>query len=477
MSRAHPAGPRHADVLPESHLGLPSDALEWDPRIWPQGSTRSETGQVQFQGWSVDEIVRQYPTPVMVLSAADLQARARAYVDAFADSGYQPGVQIFYAGKAFLCGAVVQWLSAEGLGIDVCSGGELALALAAGADASQLLFHGNNKSVTELRAAIEAGVGRIVVDSAIELERISEIAEALGVTAPVLIRVTLGVEAHTHEYIATSHEDQKFGFSLASGSALSAVRQAATDPNLQFIGLHSHIGSQIFAPAGFKLAAHRAVALMATIRDELGLLVMELNLGGGMGIAYTSDDQPLDIAHMAPVITRIVTQECAAAGLPTPRLDFEPGRAIVGPSTVTLYTVGTVKDRSLTGGKKRRYISVDGGMSDNIRTALYDAEYTVTLANRSSAAPSVLSRVVGKHCESGDIVVRDVWLPDDIAPGDILAVAATGAYNRAMASNYNMVTRPGVVAIVDGELKVIVKPEQLSDLLALDPYLAPSAGA
>ncbi len=272
-------------------------------------------------------------------------------------------------------------------------------------------------------------------------------------TIPVMVRVTVGVEAHTHEFIATAHEDQKFGFSLTGGDAAEAIRRIAACSGLRLVGLHSHIGSQIFDPAGFEVAAHRVVRLLAdTVQahPELADTLTTLDLGGGLGIAYTAADDPTPPDVMAKALSDIVSREAQLAGIAVPRIAVEPGRAIVGPGTVTVYEVGTIKDVVLDGGLVRRYVSVDGGMSDNIRTALYDAEYTVTLASRSSDAPPVTSRVVGKHCESGDIVVRDCYLPSDIAVGDLLAVAATGAYCYVMSSNYNRVPRPAVVAVLDG---------------------------
>jgi diaminopimelate decarboxylase len=279
--------------------------------------------------------------------------------------------------------------------------------------------------------------------------------------------VTVGVEAHTHEFIATAHEDQKFGLALAGGVAARAARTVAEDPDLELVGLHSHIGSQIFDAAGFEVAAHRMAGLVAELVNA-GHPIRELNLGGGMGIAYTSSDDPPQVADMAKQIQAIVARECELAGVPVPRLAVEPGRAVVGGAGVTIYEVGTVKPVDL-GGKTRLYVSVDGGMSDNIRTALYDAEYTVVLANRASQAEPVLVRVVGKHCESGDVVVRDAWLPADVRPGDLLAVAATGAYCRSMASNYNYLPRPGVVSVRDGEASVVLRAETLEDLLSHDP--------
>jgi diaminopimelate decarboxylase len=294
----------------------------------------------------------------------------------------------------------------------------------------------------------------------------------------VLIRSTVGIEAHTHEFIATAHEDQKFGFSLSTGDALEAARRVIAEPALHLAGLHSHIGSQIFDTAGFEAAAHRIVGLLGAVRDATGQTLEELNLGGGFGIAYLSEDDPVSPHDIAAKLRSVVAVECAELGLPMPRLAVEPGRAIAGPGTVTLYEIGTIKPVRLGASGApgtplvRNYVSVDGGMSDNIRTALYDASYTCVLANRTSDAPPALCRVVGKHCESGDILVRDLWLPSDVQPGDLLAVAATGAYCWSMASNYNYLLKPPVVAVRDGGATEIVRRQTLSDVFALDAVLA-----
>jgi diaminopimelate decarboxylase len=420
---------------------------------------------VQLGGLPVTELAARYGTPAFFLDEDDVRARARAYA--------ATGVDVYYAGKAFLCTAVARWIEEESLGLDVCTGGELAVALAAGFPPERISLHGNNKSVSELRRAVEAGVGRVIVDSFDEIRRLAEIAEQAGVRQKVLVRVTVGVEAHTHEFIATAHEDQKFGFSLRDGDAGQAAAQVLAASTLELAGLHSHIGSQIFETSAFEVAAHRVVGLAAALRDAHGVEVSEINLGGGLGIAYVAGDDPETPKQTMERLVGIVERECAAVGLRMPRLSVEPGRAIVGPSAITVYEVGTVKDVVLDGGQVRRYVSVDGGMSDNIRTALYDAAYTTTLANRASDSEAVLCRVVGKHCESGDIVVRDAWLPGDVAPGDLLAVAATGAYCRSMASNYNHVPRPPVVAVRDGSARVIVRRETEADLLALDTGGAP----
>lgn len=461
MSRsAHPAGPRHADVLPEGHYSPPpADLNALDEKVWARTVSRNAEGVVTVGGIEVTRLAEEFGTPAYFLDEEDFRARCRAWAHAFG-----PDADVFYAGKAFLSKAVVKWLKEEGLNLDVCSGGELATALAAGMPAARIAFHGNNKSTSEITRAIEAGVGRIVLDSFQEIARVAHIARELGVRQPVQIRVTVGVEAHTHEFIATAHEDQKFGIAVADGSAAEAVRRALGHDSLELLGVHSHIGSQIFDMAGFEVSAKRVVRLLAAVRDEHGVELPEIDLGGGLGIAYTSADDPREPHEIAKALHEIVARECEAAGLRAPRISVEPGRAIVGPTAFTLYEVGTIK--RLEG--LRTYVSVDGGMSDNIRTALYDAEYSVSLVSRTSEAEPILVRVVGKHCESGDIVVKDAFLPADIAPGDLLAVPATGAYCRSMASNYNHVLRPPVVAVRDGEARVIVRRETEEDLLRLD---------
>ncbi|CAL9563309.1 diaminopimelate decarboxylase [Streptomyces albus] len=461
MSRsAHPAGPRHGDVLPEGHYTPPpSDLNSLDPRVWAQTVERTAEGALRVGGVDVRRLAEEFGTPAYVMDENDFRARCRAWREAFG-----PDADVFYAGKAFLSRAVVRWLHEEGLNLDVCSGGELATALAAGMPPERIALHGNNKSMEEITRAVEAGVGRIVVDSFQEIARVAHVARRLGRRQPVQIRVTVGVEAHTHEFIATAHEDQKFGLALAGGQAAEAVRRVLGLESLELTGIHSHIGSQIFDMAGFEVSARRVVGLLTEVRDEHGVELPEIDLGGGLGIAYTSEDDPREPHEIAKALGDIVTRECEAAGLAVPRLSVEPGRAIVGPTAFTLYEVGTVKE--LEG--LRTYVSVDGGMSDNIRTALYDAEYSVTLASRASEAEPMLSRVVGKHCESGDIVVRDAFLPADLAPGDLLAVPATGAYCRSMASNYNHALRPPVIAVRDGEARTIVRRETEEDLLRLD---------
>jgi diaminopimelate decarboxylase len=458
-------------VLPE-HLPSPPprDLNGLAPAIWPSSAGRLD-GELQLGGAPVSALVAEHGTPAFFLDEADLRERARAYATAF------EGGEVYYAGKAFLCTAVARWIAEEGLNLDVCTGGELAVAVAAAFPPRRLAMHGNNKSRAELVRAVEVGVGRIIVDSFTEIDRLAEVCVAAGVRQPVLVRVTVGVEAHTHEFIATAHEDQKFGFSLSGGQAEQAVAAVLAVPSLELAGLHSHIGSQIFDTGGFEIAAHRVVELAALVRDRHGVEMAELNLGGGLGIAYVPGDDPESAKEIAQRLAATVERECAAAGLTVPQLAVEPGRAIVGPSAITVYEVGTVKRVVLDGGVTRTYVSVDGGMSDNIRTALYDADYTCTLANRSSSARAALARVVGRHCESGDIVVRDTWLPDDVRPGDLLAVAATGAYCRSMANNYNHVPRPPVVSVRGGRSTVLMRRETEDDLLRLDTGVTPPTPA
>ncbi len=461
--RSHEAGALHGQAGDRgpAWLKTPEDSNQLVDHLWSQNVSKVD-GVLTVAGESVTDLAAEFGTPTYVVDEDDFRARARAFRDAF------PDADVYYAGKAFLCVATARWVAEEGLRLDVCTGGELAVALRAQFPPEHIGLHGNNKSVDELRRAVEAGVGRIIIDSVEEIDRLSAITAELGATAKVMVRVTAGVEAHTHEYISTSHEDQKFGFSIADGAALDAVRRVLDAPGLELLGLHSHIGSQIFVTDGFEVAARRVLRLHAQIVAELGVTPPEFDLGGGFGIAYTTQDDPSTPADLARGMLKIVDDECAAMGIEVPQLSIEPGRAIAGPSTFTLYEVGTTKSVGLDGGASRRYVSVDGGMSDNIRPALYGADYSCTLASRPSDAQPVLSRVVGKHCESGDIVVKDEFLPNDVQSGDLLAVPGTGAYCRSLASNYNHVPRAAVIAVRNGEARVIVRRETEDDLLALD---------
>lgn len=472
MARAHEAGALHAGAMAPAPAWLrtPDDVNALLPRLWSRTVRRGDDGVLRVGGVSVLDIAAEHGTAVYVLDEEDLRARAREHATAF-DSAFEQacgGADVYYAGKAFLSVAVARWVAEEGLRLDTTTGGEMAVGLRAGLDPAHMTLHGNNKSDAELDRALAHGLGRIVVDSADEPERIARLARARGVRAPVMVRVNVGVEAHTHEFIATAHEDQKFGLALSDGVAAGVVADVLARPELELRGLHSHIGSQIFDPAGFEVAIRRLVGLQAHVLRTAGVELPEMDLGGGFGIAYASTDRPMPVADVATRLAEVVVAECAAAGVTVPRISVEPGRAVVGPTTFTLYEVGTVKPITLDGGGARTYVSVDGGMSDNVRTALYDADYSCTLASRASDAPPVLARVVGKHCESGDIVVRDEFLPGDVRRGDLIAVPGTGAYCRSLASQYNHVPRPPVVSVRDGATRVLLRRETEDDLLALD---------
>jgi len=458
-----------AAPLAPDWLTVPHDANALAPGLWPASAQRDEHGELHLGGVGVQRLQAEHGTPLYVLDEHEVRAHARGILDAFRVAAARHGAQarVYYAGKAFLCTEVVRWVAAEGLGLDVCSGGELEVAMAAGIDPASIGFHGSNKSVTELDRAVEVGVGSIVIDSAIEIERLAAIAVRRGAVQPVLLRVSTGVHAETHDFLATAHEDQKFGFALPDAPA--AVARIRELYGLRFAGLHCHIGSQIFAADGFAESAARLVELHAELLagGEIG----ELNLGGGFGIAYTAADAPQPITALADAIVDAVARECEVRGIPLPALAFEPGRAVVGQAGVTLYEVGTVKSVRTEAGV-RTYVSVDGGMSDNARPALYGAQFSARLASRTSAAAPALVRVVGKHCESGDIVVDHDYLPVDVAPGDLLAVPATGAYCFSLASNYNYLTRPPVVAVRDGQARVIVRGETIAELLARDAGVA-----
>jgi len=427
-----------------------------------------DQGHLTLDGLSARDLATQFGTPAFFIDEEHFRARARAWAKSLDLHFGASAGDVYYAAKAFICTDVARWIKEEGIGIDVCTGGELAVALAGGIDPKKIEVHGNNKSVSEIERAVQIGVKTIVLDSLFEIERVATAAKKHGVRQGVMLRLTPGVEAHTHESISTAHEDVKFGFSIASGAAAVAITEVLSHGSLELRGFHCHVGSQIFGTDSFELAATRIIALMAECKDKHGVELPELDLGGGYAIAYVPGETTVEPEDVLPALSAVVKRECAAAGLALPIISIEPGRNIVGPTTFTLYEVGTVKDVVLEDGQTRRYISVDGGMSDNIRPSLYGAEYFALLADRISTSTQVLSRVVGKHCETGDIVIRDISLPSDIAPGDLLATPATGAYGRSMASNYNHVPRPPVVAIKNGKARVIVRRENEADLLALD---------
>jgi diaminopimelate decarboxylase len=461
-----------ANPLAPSWLNVPDDANALPGTVWSQNAVRGPDGEMQIAGVTTSALVAEFGTPVYVVDEADVLSRATGIREAFDHEFAKIGssAKVYYAGKAFLSIEVARWVTAAGLNIDVSSAGEMAVALAAGVEPARLGFHGNNKSLKEIDRAVRSGVGAIVIDSVQEIERVAEAATRHGRTQNVRLRINSGVHASTHEYLATAREDQKFGIPISDAPA--AVAQIRAHASLNFLGLHSHIGSQIFGSDGFAEAARRVFALHAELLASGP--VPELNLGGGFGIAYSAADVALPLTEVAARFAQIVAASAAEYSVPVPIVAVEPGRSIIGPSTTTLYTIGTIKDvlvslpEPVGATAVRRYVSVDGGMSDNIRPALYGANYSVRLANRASSAEPELVRVAGKHCESGDIVVNADYLPGDVRPGDIAAIPATGAYGWAMASNYNYLARPPVVSVKDGVARVIVRGETEEDLLSRD---------
>jgi diaminopimelate decarboxylase len=428
-------------------------------------------GQLSIAGCSAESLVKEFGSPLYVIDQDDFYLRTKAWKSAL-DNEFESN-NLYYAAKSFISIEVAKWLKELNVGLDVCSGGELLVALAAKFPAANIEFHGNNKSESEIKLAIDSGVGVIVIDSFDEIKRVSSIAKSSKKVQKVYLRLTPGVEVHTHEFISTAHEDVKFGFSIASGSANDAIDKCMNESSLELAGIHCHIGSQIFEVDGFITAAQRLLEVLASFKNKYGKELAELNIGGGYGIAYTRDEVAISPELVIPAVAKIIKSECRRLKISIPKISIEPGRAIVGPTTTTIYEVGTSKDVTLGDGSIRRYISVDGGMSDNIRPALYGATYSAYLANRTSTANIIKTRVVGKHCESGDVLISNIDLPDDIKSGDLLATPATGAYGRSMASNYNHIPRPAVVSVQKGSAKLILRRENEQDLLNLDVDQAP----
>ena len=424
--------------------------------------------ELSISGISATALAQEFATPAFIMDEADFRTRAISWDDALKSAFGENAGTVYYAAKAFLCTEVARWIKDIGIGIDVCTGGELAVALAGGVDPAKIELHGNNKSVAEINKAVSVGVGTIVIDSLFEIDRVAAAATQHGKVQKVLLRLTPGIEAHTHESIATAHEDVKFGFSIASGSAWKAIEAVRRHSSIELRGFHAHIGSQILDTDSFEISAERLIALLAKYRDAFGVELPELDLGGGYGIHYVPGDEELAPSVAMQAVASAVIKNCAVHSLNIPKISIEPGRAIVGPTMFTLYEVGTIKDVTLENGDNRRYISIDGGMSDNIRPSLYKADYTAVLANRTSTAALLSTRLVGKHCETGDILIYSIELAGDITPGDLLAIPATGAYGRSMASNYNHVLRPPVIAVKNGKARVIVRRESEADLLGLD---------
>lgn len=442
---------------PAPTLATPAPAPAPGPlSVWPASTVEPRQGDIEVGGVALAECAERFGTPVYVLDESEVRDRCRAYRAAF------PEAEVLYAAKAFLCRAVAHWIEEEGLGLDVCSAGELELAVTTGFPPDRITLHGNAKSPRDLETALRLGVGRIVIDSPSEIARL---AAAVGPDGrqKVMVRVVPGISAGGHAKIRTGTDDQKFGMSISDGYAQHAIVRILDQPQLELTGLHCHLGSQVTSVRPYLAAVRRLVGLMATLRRQHGLLLPELDLGGGHGIAYRPGDPVLDVAALARRVRAELASACAAAGLPVPRLVLEPGRAITGPAGVAVYRVLTVKR---TGG--RVFVAVDGGMSDNPRPALYGVRYAPRLTGRHSAAECAPVTVVGRHCEAGDVLAADVPLPADVRPGDLLALPVAGAYHLSMASGYNMVGRPPVVAVRDAHARLLVRRESLDDIRGRD---------
>ncbi|TJZ50402.1 diaminopimelate decarboxylase [Streptomyces piniterrae] len=424
--------------------------------MWPGSTTPLPQADLAVGGVPLTELAERFGTPTYVLDEDEVRRRCRAYLRAF------PDADVLYAAKAFLCRAMAHWVQEEGLGLDVCSAGELELAVTTGYPPERIVLHGNAKSPDDLGTALRLGVGRIVIDSTSEIARLAAAVPA-GSRQKVLIRVVPGIAAGGHAKIRTGTEDQKFGLSVADGSAQHAIARVLGQPRLELVGLHCHLGSQITTVKPYLSAVRRLVGLLARIHEQHGVTLPELDLGGGHGIAYLPGEPALDIACLGTKIRAELARGCAAAGLPVPRLAVEPGRAIAGPAGVALYRVLTVK-RTGT----HLFVAVDGGMSDNPRPALYGVRYAPRLVGRRSAVAPEAVTVVGRHCEAGDVLASDVRLPGDIRPGDLLAVPVAGAYHLSMASGYNLVGRPPVVAVADGQARLLVRRESFADIRERD---------
>lgn len=435
------------------------------------GTSRiNEKGHLEIGGCDTVELARTFGTPLIVYDEALIREKCRAFVEAFRKTGAR--FQVAYASKAFCTVAMCQLVAEEGLALDVVSDGELYTAQKAGFPPERIHFHGNNKTPEELVMALDVGIGCVVVDNFHELAMLADMARERGQCVNILLRVTPGVEAHTHAYIQTGQEDSKFGFDIGSGMAVEAVKRALSAPALALVGVHCHIGSQIFETEGFVAAISRVMAFLDAVRAETGYVAAVVNLGGGFGIRYTENDAPLPVAAYVEAIVSAVRRECGARAYPEPEIWLEPGRSIVGEAGTTLYTVGAVK--VIPG--LRTYVAVDGGMADNIRPALYQARYEAMLANRGWEKPTETVSIAGKTCESGDMLIWDIALPP-VRPGDLLAVSCTGAYTYSMASNYNRLRRPAVVFVRDGRAKVVVRRETYDDLVRNDMPLSVEAAA
>jgi diaminopimelate decarboxylase len=418
-------------------------------------------GRLEIGGCDTADLVARFGTPLYVFDEQLIRNRCREFIAAFKETGLK--FQVAYASKAFCVMAMCRIAEEEGLSLDVVSDGELYTALRAGFPAHRIHFHGNNKTLEEIEMAIDAKIGCVVVDNFDEMALLNAVAGEKGHKMNVLFRVTPGVEAHTHEFISTGQTDTKFGFDIGNGTALRAVREAMNMEHLHILGVHSHIGSQIFEVEGFQLAADRVAQFAQTVREELGVTFSVINLGGGFGIRYVEGDRPLPLAAYVHAIAGSIKSNFAKFDYPLPEIWIEPGRSIVGDAGTTLYTIGSSKD--IPG--VRKYVAVDGGMTDNPRPALYGAKYEAILANKAAKPKEEVVSIAGKCCETGDMLIWDIELPKP-ERGDILAVTCTGAYNYSMASNYNRLRRPAVVFVKDGEADLVVRRETYDDVAGND---------
>ncbi|TXK83512.1 diaminopimelate decarboxylase [Paenibacillus sp. N3.4] len=421
----------------------------------------NDQGHLEIGGVDATQLVAEYGTPLYVFDEALVRQRCSEFVQAFKASELK--FQVAYASKAFCVMAMCRIVDEEGMSLDVVSDGELYTALQAGFPAERIHFHGNNKTIDEIEMAIDAKIGCFVVDNFIELQMLNAIAAEKNQKVKILLRITPGVEAHTHEYISTGQTDSKFGFDLGNGSALRAIQEASQLANLEILGVHSHIGSQIFEVEGFRMAAEKVAGFAVQVRKETNVTFQVINLGGGFGIRYAEGDTPLPVSVYVKAITDAIKDNFGSNDYPLPEIWVEPGRSIVGDAGTTLYSVGTTKD--IPG--VRKYVAVDGGMTDNPRPALYDSKYEALLANRATEQAEEIVSIAGKCCESGDMLIWDLNLPK-VNAGDVLAVSCTGAYNYAMASNYNRIRRPGVVFVKDGQSDLVVKRESFDNIVGND---------
>lgn len=421
-----------------------------------------KNNHLYFGGADTVELAKQYGTPLYVFDERVIREACRDYKNSI-DRYYDGNGMVLYASKAFSCKEMYRIANDEGIGVDTVSAGEIYTALSAGFPAENIFFHGNNKTDAELEYAVENNIGHIVIDDFLEIDRLNNIAGQLGKTVNVMLRIKPGIDAHTHDFIKTGQNDCKFGFTLETGEALDAAKKAIRTENLNVTGFHCHIGSQIFSTEPFSLAASVMASFIARVANETGHTVSELNLGGGFGIRYTDEDEPLPYAEFMNKVSAQLKYSCKELSLPVPKVFIEPGRSIVGPAGITLYTVGSIK----TIPNIRTYVSVDGGMSDNPRYALYGAKYDALIANKAEEPDDFIATIAGKCCESGDLIGENIKIATP-ETGDVLAVLATGAYNYSMASNYNRMTRPAAVMVKDGKSRVIIKRETFEDLISKD---------